>query len=231
MRRIVLIFTLCACAFSAFAYNEQVAAIAFNPSRLGVYKQLRVTRTATLNGGAEVTAQGSMNIESNVTLNDVTNKCESGSGNCDQNNLNKIDTIVPNGEDTANTSANVSGTLQKYKENGVYFGSYSINSDSPAADQGTQVHVRGGALTATGDSYVDNFKSDTVSKLTVTAGELAVVGTTSNQVVFGTTDSLKLGGITVNKSTCTGGCKGYQWVERVPDNETQAVKVLAVQVN
>ncbi|MBQ3666637.1 MAG: hypothetical protein II913_01015 [Elusimicrobiaceae bacterium] len=230
MRRIVLISMLCACALSAFAYNEQVAAIAYNPSRLGVYKQLRVTKTATLQGGANVTEEGSMNIESNVTLKDETNKCESGSGKCDKANLNQITTIAPDGEGTTSTSAQVSGTLQRYKENGVYFGSYSIAS-KPSADQGTQVNVLGGALTATGDSYIDNFKSNTVSKLTVTANELSV-GTDTASAVFGTTDSLKLGGIKVNKSTCPGGeCKGYQWVDRMPDGATEAVKVLAVKVN
>lgn len=230
MRRIVLISILCACALSAFAYNEQVAAIAYNPSRLGVYKQLRVTKTATLQGGANVTEEGSMNIESDVTLKDETNKCESGSGKCDKANLNQITTIGPDGG-TTNTSADVSGTLQKYKANSVYIGSYNIDGTSPAADQGTQVNVLGGTLTATGDSYIDNFKSNTVSKLTVTAKELSV-GTTTNPVVFGTTDSLKLGAVTVNKSNCPpGGCKEYQWVLRIPDNEEQPVKVLAVKVN
>ena len=57
------------------------------------------------------------------------------------------------------------------------------------------------------------------------------MGTTTNHVVFGTTDSLKLGGSTVNKSNCLGVCKEYQWVPRIPDNEEQPVKVLAVKVN
>lgn len=230
MRRIVLISILCACALSALAYNEQVAAIAYNPSRLGAYRQLRVTKTATLQGGANVDANGSMNIESNVTLKDETNKCEEGTGKCDKANLNQITTIVPDGEDTTNTSADVSGTLQKYKENSVYIGSYNIDGTSPAADQGTRVNVLGGELTATGDSYIDNFKSDTVSKLTVTANELSV-GTDTTSAVFGTTESLKLGGIKVNKSDCVGKCKEYQWVERLPDGATEAVKVLAVKVN
>lgn len=228
MRRIVLISMLCACALSAFAYNEQVAAIAYNPSRLGVYKQLRVTKTATLQGGANVTEEGSMNIESNVTLKDETNKCESGSGKCDKANLNQITTIAPDGEGTTSTSAQVNGTLQRYKENDVYFGTYSIAS-KPAADQGTQVNVLGGELTATEDSYIDNFKSATVNKLTVTANELEV-GTDTTSAVFGTTDSLKLGGIKVNKSTCPGGCKEYQWVDRMPDDANERVKVLAVKV-
>ena len=229
MRRIVLISMLCACALSAFAYNEQVAAIAYNPSRLGVYKQLRVTKTATLQGGANVT-EGSMNIESNVTLKDETNKCESGSGKCDKANLNQITTIMPDGEDTTSTSAQVSGTLQGYKENGVYFGSYSIDDTLNSADQGTQVNVLGGELTANNDSYIDNFKSDTVNKLTITANELEV-GTDTTSAVFGTTDSLKLGAITVNKRTCPGGCKEYQWVERLPDDANELVKVLAVKVS
>lgn len=231
MRRIVLISILCACALSALAYNEQVAAIAYNPSRLGAYRQLRVTKTATLQGGANVDANGSMNIESNVTLKDETNKCEEGTGKCDKANLNQITTIMPDGEDTTSTSAQVSGTLQGYKENGVYFGTYSIGGTSqPAAAQGTQVNVLGGTLTATGDSYIDNFKSDTVSKLTVTANELSV-GTDTTSAVFGTTESLKLGGIKVNTSPCPGGCKEYQWVDRFPDGANERVKVLAVKVN
>ena len=248
MRRIVLLIMLNVCALSVFARNEEVSAITYNPSRLGVYEKLVAVREATFRGGVDVNG-ATMNIQSaaggTITLSDTKNEhqCKKNpDGHCILEptwkvdryyGLNKITTINATGDDRK-TSANMSNTLQKYvstrEGQDTYFNTYEVNGASPAVGQGTAINVHGGMLRADGDSYIRSFDNTTVDKLTVTTGLLQVEGSNG----FYAKDSFKLGRITVsatNAQGCTTNCKSYKWVDRVPDGASNAVKVLAVQIN
>lgn len=227
MRRVILFIVLSMCAPSVFAFNQEVAAISYNPSRLGFYESLVAAEKATLYGGASVEGGASMNIQSDgnatVTLRDNqdTHKCKgSPDGKCVKSDLahnvdsegyglNQIVTIKP-AQDTLQdppiTSAAMSGMVQKYNDDDNYFAkskdgreTYEIeDSSQPSESQGTAVEVYGGKLEATASSYIDSFENAAgTNGATVQRLAVTVSELLVNNGNFNTTESLKLGKIKV----------------------------------
>ena len=203
MRRIGICFLLCLCAGGAFAYNESVAAISYNPSRLGAYQYLKAVQTATLGGGLEIDKDATMNVQAQgtVSLTDTDNDNKCIEGHCsvaDSNgNINQITTIAPAGSegDNVNTSVNSLAIMQKIStDHPILNYQYTDAGDS---DKGTAVNMDGGALTATGDSFIN--------QLSATANKLDIKATTSIQINNDAVadDTLKLGTITLIPNTKT----------------------------
>lgn len=237
MRRIIIFLAMVGgCPLGAFAYNESVAAISFNPSRLGAYTHLKAVNTATLRGGVQVESdQLSIHSKGTVTLNDTssvaTRQCSATNG-CDAANLNTITEIIPwadktegvtcgSGNDcTRNTRAITSAIMQGRSNNPVQ-NTYAISTD-PTIDStnSTVVHMKGGTFYASSDSYIDGFKqNDALKALKVSAAQIDFKNNLYAK------ESLKLGNITIKP---TGSPAGYKFVQRTTQKQ-EIVKVLAVQ--
>ena len=255
MRRIILLFVLWMCASSAFAYNEPVAVISFNPSRLGAYKTLKAVEKANLQGGVLVKEGAEMTLQTKtgetITLSDevkstatdqLIHQCSEGAGCQAYNpgngtgNLNSITTIAPANDEGDKRTSFSGNSIQKASNTPV--SSYSIEDGVPTSAQGTNLFVNGGELSVSNDAYAGTFapngKEHLVEKLKV------IVNGTENdslQIIgdFTAKESFKLGEIKISddgaggcSSTATK-CKAYQFVDRYDDSGT-VHKVLAVQV-
>ena len=242
MRRIILLLVLCVCAAGAFAYNESVAAISFNPSRLGAYTKLKAVETAKLEGGVMVDGSAYMNLQTNdeeIKLLDtiVAHECASGDGKCvkydkgtGSGNLNVINTIRPDSGATK-TSFDGTGIIQKSSTSPVTSFSISGSSLPVGSTNGTNISISGGTLDATEDSYIDSFAQndhDQLKELTIGTTE-ALIENLKAKNDFTVTENFTFGKIKVTPDTCEGGCKGYTFITRVDDGGTEH-NILAVQV-
>lgn len=201
MRRICVCFLLCLCTGGAFAYNESVAAISYNPSRLGAYQYLKAVQKATLGGGLRINSNATMNVQAgtgtktvSLTDNDPANECANSKCSIDPSdgNINQITTIKPagNANEDVTTKVNSSVILQKISNTPIT--NYEYNGTSqPSADNGTNVTMEGGALEASNDSFIN--------QLTVTAEKLNIKAETSIQIEGDAeaTKTLQLGTITL----------------------------------
>ncbi len=242
MRRIILLAIAFVFPMAAYAYNESVAAISFNPSRLGAYNYLKAVNTATLRGGISVgPEQLYINSTGTVTLQDNNHSCRVESGNCEGDNLNTITTIVPLASVaekcpacTSSTHADTSAVVQGIDAaNGAPQSSYTfpndLNSSAFKIQDSTVVNMRGGTFTADGDSYIHNLydssesgNQDKLKTLTVGARQINVMG------ILQVNDSMKLGNITIKKPLTGPNGKSYKFVERTTKDK-KTVKVLAVE--
>ncbi len=243
MRRLGFLILLCMCATTVFSYNESVAAISFNPSRLGAYTYLKAVSNATLAGGLDTqTNNVEMNIKSKgtVTLQDQNadaHKCTKGS--CTghnfatgvSGNLNSIKVMEPKAVaagQTIATKANMTKAVLKKPTNNPASNSYSItdrDQDQPTAAQGTSFTLYGGTLKATKESYIHAFiPNDSLKKLEIAATNLIA------QQGFHVKGNFTLGKIEVQPSSCTNGCKSYHFIERLNTSDSKKYKVLAVKV-
>ena len=183
MRRVVLSIILSMCALSVFAYNEEVAAISYNPSRSGVYQNLVAVREAVFGGGVTVVGgeenPGTMNIQAasgyTVTLQDQdghddgsttqNHKCkEAAEGGCTE--LNTITNVVPQSDGEGTISVNMNGTMQGYNEGSPYLKNLQeeISKENfPSLAQGTDINVYGGNI-QTGNTYIDTINVDNDNK-------------------------------------------------------------------
>ena len=195
MRRIGICFLLCLCAGGAFAYTESVAAISYNPSRLGAYQYLKAVQTATLRGGLQVEENASMNVSAagSVLLRETESANECTSTQCSNDsssgNINQITTIVPATGDNVTTRVDSSAIVQKIS---TPIENYQYNGTSqPNAVQGTDVTMYGGSLQAKQDSFINT--------LTATADKLNIEATASIQINGNAeaADTLQLGKITL----------------------------------
>ena len=223
MNRIILTVGVVLLPSFVFAYNESVAAISFNPSRLGGYSYLKAVKKATLRGGVDATdADTPLNIQSKgtVTLSDSTHNCLKGS--C--TDLNTFTTIEP--DNLADTQADTSAVVQSAafaRSSAGPQSSYAIGQDLNNLDQSTKVVVSGGTLTATGDSYIYKFtENDALQQLTVTAKKLDLAKDLT------VNNSIKLGKITITPGS--QAAKRYAFVERTT-RRGKTVKVLAIEKN
>ncbi len=171
MRRIVLLTILSVSALSVFAYNEEVAAISYNPSRLGVYENLMVVKKATFTGPINVEA-AMMNIQpaqgQKITLRDDSpqHRCVGGAGGCAQANLNQITTITANSNQE---TVEMQGMMQGFNNGNPYLEEeYTVDKEpQPAANQGTIITLNGGNLNSTGHSYIGKITGDGVKQLDI----------------------------------------------------------------
>lgn len=251
MRRIILLIMLSMCAQSLFAVNEEVAAISYNPARLGAYEKLIAFEQATFNGGVRVEHDPEYDNDGlyiqtasngTVTLRDedASHKCTGTA--CAADNLNRIENIGPVDKNTATkkTSTNMPNTIvQKHNNGSPYIpgeDGYQIDDDTnqPSSAQGTDVKVYSGEFSAEKDSFIGSFDNSTVKQLGVTAKTINVAENVADRGNFYAKESFKLGGVEITGpvvSPCNGGlCKEYAWVERYPDQEDTAVQVLAVKI-
>ncbi len=237
MRRIILSFILCMVAVGAFAYNESVAAIAYNPSRLGQYNKLRATTQVTLAGGLNIEKDGALNIASvgTVLLQDDLHACgASGSGVVctipDENqsgDVNYIKTVEP-AIINLTTSAVTDGFMLGMNKMGPNTGNplnsstyqYDTGTQPSSASWGTNINMTGGALTAMSDSYIHGF-SGIAGKLEMTVSELLNI-----MDEFRILDELKLGEVTIKPGT--GARNYYEFVPLENDNDNKQYKVLVV---
>ena len=237
MRRIILSFILCMVAVGAFAYNESVAAIAYNPSRLGQYNKLRATTQVTLAGGLNIEKDGALNIASmgTVSLKDDLHACGTSGGgvvchfpNEDQSgDVNYIETVQP-ATTNLTTSAVTDGFMMSMNKTGPNTGNplnsptyqYDTGTQPSSASWGTNINMTGGALTATSDSYIHKF-SGIAGKLEMTVSELLDVRSD-----FRILDELKLGGVTIKP--VTGARNYYEFVPHKNNNDGIQYKVLVV---
>lgn len=248
MRRIILLIMLSMCAQSLFAVNEEVAAISYNPARLGAYEKLIAFEQATFNGGVRVEHDTEYDNDGlyiqtasngTVTLRDedASHKCTGTGTACAEDKLNRIENIGPVDKNTATkkTSTNMPNTIvQKHNNGSPYIpgeDGYKIDdTNQPSSAQGTDVKVSSGEFSAVKDSFIGSFDNSTVKQLVVTAKTINVVDSDNN---FYAKESFKLGGVEITgtgASSCSGRCKEYTWVDRYPDNEDTAVQVLAVKI-
>lgn len=166
MRRIVLLTILSVSALSVFAFNEEVAAISYNPSRLGVYENLMVVQRATFTGPINVEA-AMMNIQpaqgQTITLRDAQHQCVVGA--CARENLNRIETITA---DSAQETVQMQGMMQGFNNGSPYLEAYTVNNETqPGAAQGTNITLNGGKLNSTEDSYIREIRGDGVTQLDI----------------------------------------------------------------
>lgn len=242
MRRIILLLVLCVCAAGAFAYNESVAAISFNPSRLGAYTKLKAVETAKLEGGVMVDGGAHMNLQTNdgeIKLSDMVeaHECTSGNGKCvkydkgtGSGNLNVINTIEPDSGATK-TSFEGTGIIQKSSTSPVT--SFSINGSSlpVGSTNGTNISIFGGILDATnGQAYIESFaQNDPLKNLSLGISSQLIQNLTAKHA-FTVMGKFTFGNITVEPGSYTGGpCKEYKFITRVDDSGTEH-NILAVKV-
>ncbi len=233
MRRIILLLGMGMCATCVFANNEAVYTISYNPSRLGVYEQLKAVYGADLQGGVEVENGGELNIQSAagkiIELEDEQNAHKYNGGNEDPE-LNSIVTVEPI-ENEIETSLKGEAIIQKWNGSTTFWPTnaageyeYKIESPKPNNSSGTNITIYGGKFEASNDSYIEGFDDSTVTKLKANVdGTLEIGGT------FHALDKYTLGNITIKPTSCSSGCVQYQWVNRA-DQNGEGHRVLAVKV-
>ena len=251
MRRIILTLILGICAMGAFAYNESVAAISYNPSRLGVYNTLKVVSTATLAGGLELDDDAEMHIRATDTVvlldeNRTAHTCTADScayreGVGDEGSLNTIEVIRQKADGVA--KAITQARMQGMGPDTFNLESYSIDDGTqPASSQGTDISMLGGVLSVTSSAYVGSL---TVNEPNTTPSrdkpiwlDTSVLNVKNLHHVgsktLSPTDSeayFQLGKITIKPTKCTTGCKSYDWLDVTDSISGANVKVLAVKVN
>lgn len=232
MRRISLLFILCLCAMGAFAYNEAVAAISYNPSRLGAYTYLKAVKEANLAGGLDMNTaalanEKALHIRSQGTVRMTRSSYETCTNDqCNHSSIDKIENIKPITQfnrcpedggkcETGSTQAETEASMHYTRKNSGGF-------------DGTNIEVFGGKLVVSDEenqNYIEQFVNTsqnlTVARLTVTATSLSTGGP------FYSKDAFTLGKIEIGSAVCSGSCTEYKFVEQeVGDNKK--VKVLAV---
>ncbi len=255
MRRIILLLCVGVCAPWVFANNEAVYTISYNPSRLGVYEELKAVDSANLQGGVAIGAGGILNIQSAAgqTITLIDEQQENGqkkhqyNGGMYRETANKrilsyIANVEPVGTtDDFTTSLGGSAIIQKIKNNATPFwptnaaGEYEYlieQQPSQISTNGTNVTIYGGSFTANEDSFINNFAlggdtNNLVAQLTARVNNLLHI-----EKGFHALETYTLGNITIRGNTCLGPggkCSKYWWSPR--KNAAGAeYEVLSVQV-
>lgn len=202
MRRIGICFLLCLCAGGAFAYNESVAAISYNPSRLGAYQYLKAVQKATLRGGLQVEENASMSVRATGSVvlkeEESANECTltKCSNDSSSGNLNQITKIAPATGDNVGTYVNSSAIVQKISSVQPITSYQYDGTAQPDAEQGTDVKMNGGSLEASQDSFINKLEA-TADKLNIEATSIQI---NNNAEAL---DTLQLGTITLIPDTRT----------------------------
>lgn len=234
-------------AMPAMAYNETVAAISYNPSRMGTFTHLKAVDKATLSGGLVFGNDNPTTVNivapgASVTTEFENTTCPDNSDAANCSNYNEITTIQPiRGVDNVaadcqttisvtgaceNSSTSVTGNAVLQKKAGTLINGLNINQ--PSSGTGVDVIMAGGTLAATNGEL----KGDIIglNDLDVNVTDKLTVGTqTSSHNLTVQGDSYKLGNVTVEPGACatTWTCLDYAFVERIDDNGKKH-KILAV---
>ena len=250
MRRIILLLCVGVCAPWVFANNEAVYTISYNPSRLGVYEELKAVDRANLQGGVAIGAGGILNIQSaagqTITLEDAQTGHRFNGGMYRETEANRILSYIANVEpegttDDFTTSLGGSAIIQEIKNNATPFwprnaaGEYEYlieQQPTQISTDGTNVTINGGAFAASGDSFINNFAlggdtNNLVAQLTARVNNLLHI-----EKGFHALETYTLGNITIRENTCLGQggkCSKYWWSPRKNAAGTE-YEVLSVQV-
>lgn len=224
--RYFLFLSLLVVTSAAWAINESVSAISYNPSRLGAYTHLKAVESASLLGGLKAEDDSTVNImsEGMVTISDSLHACNSSSGVC--SSIDKIDEIHPimkeaDCDQKSNhcgwSTAQAGGALQG--PSGRLYSPTGYNYTSASTNTGLTVNMKGGSrLTATQNSYIGTIQN--VGNLSMTISNKAEVN--GNVTIK---NSFSLGGIAISKPT--EAFQRYTFVERVDKNQKK-YKVLSI---
>ncbi len=246
--RYFLLGCLLAAVMPAFSYNETVAAISYNPSRMGAYTHLKVARKAILKGGLiveEPAAGEDYNLvflsKNGVTLRDgsdttLTNRCSDAAA-CTRDNQNEITTIKPERYNASNVCTDgtcvteveaISVMVQAISTEPLETYSYTSESIHTAGKRLDTLAVYGGTFVAQAggsqDSYIATIPNNggdngTVANLKLKANQMLEVGG------LYISESLQLGNVTISEFVPSSE---YAFVDRVFNNGAKKVSVLAV---
>ena len=189
MRQILsTLFCILGGTLGAFAYNESVAAISYNPSRLGAYEKLRAVSSAKLLGGLKadtinITSKAEVTLDANQAVWKEGTNTYQGDPSVEQATINTIKTIEPDG--MKNTQADTGAFVQKFYSSANALDSYTLSSDVPTSNIGSEVKLSGGKMTITNNAYVsqmgnnkliDQLEARSLQLGTVSAQEGLVLG-------------------------------------------------------
>ena len=256
MRRYIMMVFLAALAGPALGYNETVAAISYNPSRVGAYSYLKAVTEAKLLGGLDVAQTGTATTEKDhnmhivstgaVGLNTVSSsdpnqhECPS-SGACDLETnptlVNYIEEIKPFETETTTLVSGAQAVMQgpaagTRRGQSVYTYPDLVYMTSTTNLLPT-VNIVGGrdtasylAFKAVGDSYIDTIKNDGSNSTVANLDMYA--GNLVELRDLKMKNSFTFGSGTVVPETCNPtSCNSYVFVKRVDDNGREAF-VLAI---
>ncbi len=244
----LLIAVVLAVPVYAADYNESVAAISYNPSRLGAYSHLKVVNKATLAGGVDAqTNSADVNIMTTGTVefknSDNQGVCSTGSG-CYE--ITTIDSMAreegcSNYSDLCSVADPYTASLTTQANTVVQGGNTPYvakgdlpdiaNNDTFPTNTGVTVEMKGGNLTSTSSTFVRTLTGNLAKIELYSSDKLIMNGGTTLYVqkVTGdsTTPSFKLGNTTITApSTASSGT--FSWQIRTDKNGKRA-NVLAFQ--
>ncbi|MBR5151719.1 MAG: hypothetical protein IKW71_02680 [Elusimicrobiaceae bacterium] len=234
----LLTLAICMCtALSAFARNESVSAISYNPSRLGAYSHLKAVRSAIIPGGVNWSGRVvNISSQNTVAFRDEQNAHKCTTKPC-QSNINTIKNIRPENNSPVPYAGSCSSTLpcgptEAYMPNTAIVGDYTDNivevassfvyTDSLSSTFSDVYVWKGGVVKALEDSYIQNFAAGTSN------GEREIDVTVENLeglAGFYAITDFKLGNVTINPPS--SGTTGYAW-KALTDSDGESHKVLAV---
>ncbi len=226
--------------------NESVAAISYNPSRLGAYSHLKIAQKAQLSGIDSTNADVNVMSTGTVEITNSGQSCNSPAGVANCYTVTKVlsmakrencseysDLCSGSGAFNASLGTEANTVVQGKSSSSAYLLKSNLSdiatSDSfPTTNAGTTINMKGGSLTASGSSSVfvnqitgtlSNVKLDALSSGTI------IVNDDKSIKVEGSSASFKLGDITI---TAPGGASSgsFSWQER-HDHNGAKVKVLA----
>lgn len=250
----VMMFTVSVWAADA-SYNESVAAISYNPSRLGAYSHLKIAQKAVLKGGIDAqTNSADVNILTKGTVNvqdgpDCTDSnachelgsvvsmagedgCANFSAHCGENDfaatlITDSDTLVHGGNVTY---SNI--TLPEIVATGSDQESYDVNfplipGTTNTEIPGTNLNLSAGAFTMGANTklFVKTLNA-TLTNAHLDIGTLVMNGSTFE--VKGDNPTFKIGktSITAGTKNCGNSC-AFSWKTRI-DNFGKKANVLAI---
>lgn len=239
--RYCLLFITVVCALPVYAVNESVAAISYNPSRLGAYSHLKVAKKAQLSGMDATNADVNITSVGTVEMTNSRSQCNSNA-DISQGNCDKVTTVLSmasrtgcsaysdfcsNADKSASLSTGSNTVVQRKTVEGSV--NYLATSDLPdiatevsiPSSMGTTVNVTGGTLNATGSSskvFVNqitgtlaNIKIDALSSGTIILNEKNAANQNNKIEV---TDEFKLGNITIVPPGNAPASGLFRWKER-----------------
>ena len=235
-------------AVSAWAadvsYNESVAAISYNPSRLGAYSHLKIAQKAVLKGGIDAqTNSADVNIITKGTVNISGGPDCTGSNACHQ-----VESVVPMAGETGcagfsdNCNENdFTATLQTDSGTRVHGGSTAYETTLPnigdssyevtfPSATGTNVELSAGTFTMGGDAklFVKTLDA-TLTQAYLNIGTLIMNGSTFE--VKGSSPTFKIGKTSIKikageDKNCGNSCV-FSWRTRI-DAQGKKATVLTI---
>ena len=235
-----LIAVLVALPMYAADYNESVAAISYNPSRLGSYSHLKVVNKATFTGGIDAqTNKADVNIMSSGALeitgntdrvctadnSSACNQIEKIGAMASEENCTSLSDLCASTDRGASLVTATSSVTQKnslpYVET-ADLPDIKTSEDFPN-NTGVDINMAGGDLTSDSRVFVRQL-SGNLTKINLNVGTL-IMNSGKTISVEGTGVSLELGDTTIN-SPGGNSSSQFSWQERIDDKGDKA-KILA----